>query len=91
MSCRLHEWRKGTFFRPRLYASLFPVDFISVRPSNRAQTSATCLRNESTAGSIRSSTDLSVISSADVPFTRASIHGSCLNLNSIVSEELSSV
>ena len=87
LSCRLREGLADALSRLEPDASLFPADSISVQPANSAHNFSTRLRIGSVACLIRSSTDLMVKSSADVLVPCESISDSCLNLNSIVSEE----
>ena len=91
MSCRLREWLIDSWFCLEPDAPLFRTDSISVLSAKRAYNGSTRVRIGSFPCLIRSSTDLRVSSSADDSVTGVSICGSCPNLSSIVSEELSCV
>ena len=91
LSYRLRQGLEDSRLRLERDASLLPADSISVRLANRAHSSSTLLSIRSVACLILPSTDLKVSSSAGVSPNVGSISVSCLNLSSIVSEELSSV
>ena len=84
-------WDGELTVSPRTGRFTVPAGSISVRPARRTHSSSTLRSIRSVACLILSSTDLKVSSTSGVSPNMDSLSVSCLDLSSIVSEELSNV